>query len=90
MMVAAAPKKALIDKAYFPRNENAPNNIPNVAKAQAPDETPRMNGSASLFLTNACIDTPVTANDPPTIIPSKTLGRRRFITMFSSNFPQST
>ena len=42
----------------------------------APDETPKMNGSASGLRTTACKTAPATARDAPTTSPSNARGRR--------------
>ena len=45
MIVTAEPIKALKASEYWPRKEKAPNSIPRVAKAEAPDDTPKIKGS---------------------------------------------
>ena len=89
-IVAAAPMNALMESWYGPRNENVPNSMPSVAVAEAPLDTPRMYGSASELRTSACIATPVTASDAPTIMPSSTRGNRSPHTMFSCSGSQVT
>ena len=77
-----------MDSEYTPRNANAPNSMPSVANAAAPEETPSKNGSARLLRTSACIATPHTASDAPTTMPRHTRGRRSPITMFQSSCSQ--
>ncbi len=85
MIVMAAPIKALMERAYVPRNEKTPNNIPKVAVAEAPEDTPRIKGSARWLRTKACMATPVMAKEAPTIIPNNTRGKRSPQTIFSSS-----
>lgn len=73
----------------MPRKEKAPKSIPRVAKAAAPEETPRMNGSARLLRTSACMVTPHTAREAPTTKPRQTRGNRRLRMMFWSSSVQS-
>ncbi len=70
-----------------PANPNVPAPIPRIttttAPVDAPDEIPRMNGSASGFLSNDCRMTPHTAKPAPQAAASSVLGKRRFQTMAS-------
>ncbi|NYC00592.1 hypothetical protein BCM20_000547 [Clostridium beijerinckii] len=73
-----APKNAqnatpLIDKKL---NEPIPSIREKVAPKDAPEEIPRIYGSAKGFWTVACITVPHTASPAPTAIASKTLGIR--------------
>ena len=54
--------------------EPKPKLIAKRAATAAPPELPRMYGSASGFLNNTCINTPETANNPPTAKAVKTRG----------------
>ena len=73
-----------MEREYVPRKENTPNSIPSVANAAAPEDTPRMKGSARLLRTRACIVTPQMARDAPTTSPRQTRGNLRTRTMFCS------
>ncbi len=84
IIVTADPIKALIESEKVPKNEKMPKSMPKVANADAPEDTPSIKGSASLFLTRACIVTPVTDKEAPTIIPRSTRGKRKPITIFIS------
>ena len=54
--------------------EPAPTRNAKVAPKEAPEDIPRMYGSASGFWTIACITTPANANEIPTITPISARG----------------
>ena len=58
------------------RKTPTPSKIDSVAPRDAPDEIPRIYGSANGFFTIACITTPTTASPIPTPTPSMIRGRR--------------
>jgi len=76
-VAARAPKKAIIPIELLPNIVPKPSIIAVVAPRDAPDETPSIYGSASAFLTTACITTPQTDNPIPMHIASSTLGNLR-------------
>ena len=71
-----APTKAMAPTERAPHAAPTPNNAARVAPSEAPDEMPRMYGSASGFLTMACITTPQRPRAAPTAAPSTSRGSR--------------
>lgn len=83
-VAASAPRNAVPVSELEPRPTPKPNRIAAAAPVEAPEDTPRMNGSASTLRTRAWSATPLTASPAPTIAPSKTRGLRTTQTMLSS------
>ena len=65
--IAMAPIKAITPTKFSPNITPTPNKIATVAPRDAPDEIPRIYGSANGFLTIACMITPDTARPAPII-----------------------
>lgn len=79
-----APKNEPIDV-----KESKPKDIVSVAPNVAPEETPRIYGSAIGLLTVDCITAPHKARPAPAITPKRTLGTRIFQTMLMVDFFKS-
>ena len=80
----SAPRKASSDCAYSPSAAPIPKRIAAAAPVEAPPETPRMYGSASMLRTIACSAAPLIARHAPTAAPISTLGTRTDQTIASA------
>ncbi len=82
---ARLPTKAQTTTPYWPRwrprSAEEPSAMANVAPRDAPDDIPRMYGSARGFWTVACIMTPASASAMPTVPARNTRGDLMFHTM---------
>ena len=73
--------KAMMPTYSSPKAMPTPIKIATVAPVDAPDEIPKIYGSASGFLTMACIMTPLTASPAPTKAAKITRGIRNIHTI---------
>ena len=76
METAKAPPAAASPMKFSPRKAPSPNMIAAVAPSDAPEEMPKMYGSASGFFTIACMMTPQTESPMPVSTASTMRGRR--------------
>ena len=75
--ITKAPIKAAIPTKFGPSAAPTPRRIAEVAPSDAPEEIPRMYGSARGFFTIACMMTPQDASPAPTSAARTSRGRRR-------------
>ena len=74
--IRKAPINAQIPIELEPNTAPTPRKIATVAPRDAPEEIPRIYGSAIGFFTMACITTPATARPMPTAVARRIRGRR--------------
>ena len=79
--VRSAPKKAPSASGSCPIKGIFPIRSDSTAPVEAPDEIPRIYGSARGFLVSACIMIPASASPAPVKPATRTLGNRSFHTM---------
>ena len=78
LVAMSAPRNAPNDTAYAPIMENMPSTIAHAAPAPAPEDTPRMYGSASALRVMVCMASPTSASPAPVQIANSVRGRRMF------------
>ena len=82
-VASAAPRNALPSTWKLPRNANQPPTMAPTAPAPAPDDTPRMYGSASSFFVIVCSSRPQTASPAPQSAAKSERGKRMSQRMFA-------
>ena len=87
--IAKAPINAAIPTKFSPQATPMPSRIAAVAPSDAPEEIPKIYGSAKGFFTTACIITPQAESPIPTSAASTKRGRRSSQIM-SCTGPRST
>ncbi len=87
---ARAPKNAIIPIELLPKTAPTPARTASVAPSDAPDEIPRIYGSARGFFTIACITTPHTDSPMPAPTAKIIRGRRiNHTTSCTAPFPNA-